>query len=106
ESMKSLLVSGIVAAVLTVSGCVNQEIHEFSPMWDAWMGSTKDERIKEMGIPTKCHSFKDGSEVCEWSIPQQDGRQDVIGLTFNGKGQACQWSYRGFYGMQKSKTSC
>lgn len=39
-------------------------------------------------------------------IPQQDGRQDLIGLSFNPKGQACQWSYRGFYGMQKSKTSC
>jgi hypothetical protein len=54
----------------------------------------------------KCHSFKDGGEVCEWSVPQQDGRQDLIGLTFNAKGQACQWSYRGFYGMQKSKQSC
>jgi hypothetical protein len=70
------------------------------------MGSSKDDRIKDMGIPTRCHSFKDGSEVCEWTVPQQDGRQDLVGVTFNGKGQACAWSYRGFYGMQKSKQSC
>ena len=95
-----------VAMVLTAAGCLNQEIHEFSPKWDSWMGSTKDDRIRDMGIPTKCHSFKDGAEVCEWAVPQQDGRQDLVGVTFNGKGQACAWSYRGFYGMQKSKQSC
>lgn len=104
--MRTRLSFGLMAGVLTLAGCVNQEIHEYSPKWDSWMGSSKDDRIKEMGIPTRCHSFKDGGEVCEWSIPQQDGRQDLIGLTFNPKGQACQWSYRGFYGMQKSKTSC
>ena len=88
--MRTLLLFGLMAMGLTVAGCVNQEIHEYSPKWDSWMGSTKDDRIKEMGIPTRCHSFKDGGEVCEWMIPQQDGRQDLIGLTFNPKGQACQ----------------
>lgn len=104
--MKTRLSLAVVAALLIFPGCMNQEIHEYSPKWDAWMGSSKDDRIKDMGIPTKCHSFKEGGEVCEWSVPQQDGRQDLIGLTFNAKGQACQWSYRGFYGMQKSKQSC
>ena len=84
--MRTLLLFGLMAMGLTVAGCVNQEIHEYSPKWDSWMGSTKDDRIKEMGIPTRCHSFKDGGEVCEWMIPQQDGRQDLIGLTFNPKG--------------------
>ncbi|MCC2640103.1 MAG: exported protein of unknown function [Nitrospira sp.] len=96
----------LVAGWAALTGCLNQEIHEYSPKWDSWMGSSKDERIKEMGIPTRCHSFADGGEVCEWSIPQQDGRQELIGLTFDGKGKACQWSYRGFYGVQKSKQSC
>ena len=104
--MKTRLSLGVMAALLTLAGCMNQGIHEYSPKVDAWRGSSKGDRIKDMGIPTKCHSFKDGGEVCEWSVPQQDGRQDLIGLTFNAKGQACQWSYRGFYGMQKSKQSC
>jgi hypothetical protein len=104
--MMRMVAAAAVAMVLTVAGCLNQEIHEFSPTWDSWMGSSKDDRIKDMGIPTRCHSFKDGSEVCEWTVPQQDGRQDLVGVTFNGKGQACAWSYRGFYGMQKSKQSC
>ena len=96
----------LAAGLLALAGCVNQEILEYTPKWDSWMGSSKDDRIKEMGIPTKCHSYKDGGEVCEWSVPQQDGRQDLIGVSFNSKGQACQWSYRGFYGMQKSQQSC
>jgi hypothetical protein len=104
--MKPLFSVALVAGLLTVAGCAGQEVNEYAPKWDAWMGSSKDERIREMGIPTKCHSFKDGGEVCEWSVQQQDGRQELIGLTFNAKGQACQWSYRGFYGIQKSKTSC
>ena len=58
--MKTRLSLGVMAALLTLAGCMNQEL----------------------------------------------GRQDLIGLTFNAKGQACQWSYRGFYGMQKSKQSC
>nr|MBA3753158.1 hypothetical protein [Nitrospira sp.] len=56
----------LMAGLLPVAGCLNQEIHEYSPKWDSWTGSSKDERIKEMGIPTRCHAFKDGGEVCEW----------------------------------------
>ncbi len=104
--MMHMFVVALAAGLLTLAGCLNQEIHEYSPKWDSWMGSSKDDRIKDMGIPTRCHSFKDGGEVCEWSVPQQEGRQDLIGLTFNSKGQVCQWSYRGFYGMQKSTQSC
>lgn len=58
--MKTLLSLSLMAVGLTLAGCVNQEIHEYSPKWDSWMGSSKDDRIKEMGIPTRCHSFKDG----------------------------------------------
>lgn len=104
--MKRILACGVTIGLLTLTACVSQEIHEFSPKWDSWMGSSKDDRIKEMGIPTRCHTFKEGGEVCEWMVPLQDGRQDLIGLTFTPKGQVCQWSYRGFYGMQKSKQSC
>ncbi|HMZ54524.1 MAG TPA: hypothetical protein PKV55_12770 [Nitrospira sp.] len=104
--MNRILAWSMTVGLLTLAGCVNQEIHEYSPKWDSWMGSSKDDRIKEMGIPTRCHTFKEGGEVCEWMVPLQDGRQDLIGLTFTPKGQVCQWSYRGFYGMQKSKQSC
>ncbi|MGC3973701.1 MAG: hypothetical protein QM771_04865 [Nitrospira sp.] len=67
--MRTLFSLGVMAVGLTLAGCMNQEIHEYSPKWDSWMGSTKDDRIKEMGIPTRCHSFKDGGEVCEWIDP-------------------------------------
>ena len=44
--------------------------------------------------------------VCEWMVPLQDGRQDLIGLTFTPKDRSANGPYRGFYGMQKSKQSC
>ncbi len=49
------------AAVLLLAGCANQELQEFSQQWDQWLGSSKDARIREMGIPTRCHAFKDGA---------------------------------------------
>lgn len=100
--------SGISMAIafLLLGGCAGQELEDYSKQYDGWMGSTKDARIKEMGIPTRCHSFAGGGEVCEWSIPTQDGRNETIGLTFDTKGRACQWAYRGFYGQKKSNATC
>lgn len=103
--MKSLWIPFAIG-FLVLGGCANQEIKESAVQWDQWLGSTKDARIKEMGIPTRCHSFKDGGEVCEWTMPTQDGKTETIGLTFDAKGHACQWAYRGFYGQGKSKATC
>ena len=64
----------VAIGFLVLGGCANQEIKESAVQWDQWLGSTKDARIKEMGIPTRCHSFKDGGEVCEWTVPTQDGK--------------------------------
>ena len=33
--MRTLLLFGLMAMGLTVAGCVNQEIHEYSPKWDS-----------------------------------------------------------------------
>lgn len=71
--MKRILACGVTIGLLALAGCANQEIHEYSPKWDSWMGTSKDDRIKEMGIPTRCHSFKDGGEVCEWMVLSRTG---------------------------------
>lgn len=92
--------------VLVLGGCANQELKEYSAKWDQWLGTTKDARIKEMGIPTKCHSFTDGGEVCEWTFPTQDGKTETIGFTFDARGRACKWAYRGFYGQHQSSATC
>lgn len=94
------------AGMLLLAGCANQELQEYSQQWDQWLGSSKDSRVREMGIPTRCHAFKDGAEVCEWTIPTQDGRNETIGLTFDPHGRTCQWAYRGFYGQKKSQATC
>ncbi len=104
--MNRLLCSAVVWGLAGLTGCASTDVHEFVPKWDKWIGSTKDERIRELGIPNKCHTFKDGGEVCEWSVQQIDGRYETIGLTFNSSGKACEWSYRGFYGQQTSKAKC
>ena len=67
-AINRILAWSMTVGLLTLAGCVNQEIHEYSPKWDSWMAAARDDRIKEMGIPTRCHSFKEGGEVCEgWS---------------------------------------
>ena len=96
----------VLVAFLLLSGCAGQDLEGYSKQYDDWLGSTKDARIREMGIPTKCHSFAEGGEVCEWTMPTQDGRNETIGLTFDTRGKACQWDYRGFYGRQKSTATC
>ncbi|HJR77431.1 MAG TPA: hypothetical protein VJ805_10670 [Nitrospiraceae bacterium] len=100
--------SGIPVAVafLLLGGCAAQEMEGYTKQYDQWLGTTKDARIKEMGIPAKCHTFSDGGEVCEWSVQTQDGRNETVGLTFDKQGKTCQWSYRGFYGQKKSNTTC
>jgi hypothetical protein len=96
----------VLIAFLLLGGCAGQEIDGSSKQYDQWLGSTKDARIREMGIPTRCHTYTEGGEVCEWTVPTHDGRSDTIGLTFDTKGKTCQWTYRGFYGRQKSAATC
>jgi hypothetical protein len=96
----------VMIVFLLLGGCAGQEIEGYTKQYDAWLGSTKDARIKDMGIPTRCHTFAEGGEVCEWTVQTQDGRNETIGFTFDTKGRACQWAYRGFYGQKKSNASC
>ena len=93
-------------AFLLVGGCASQDLEGYTTQYDQWIGSTKDARIREMGIPARCHTFSDGGEVCEWSVQTQDGRNETVGLTFNKQGKTCQWAYRGFYGQKKSNSTC
>ncbi|MFO0730305.1 MAG: hypothetical protein U0361_04795 [Nitrospiraceae bacterium] len=104
--MNRLLCSAVALGVLSLSGCASTDVHEFVP--EVGQVDRIDQRRTDprVGHSNKCHTFKDGGEVCEWSVQQIDGRYETIGLTFNSGGKACEWSYRGFYGQQASKAKC
>lgn len=92
--------------VLLLFGCAGGDIKEASARWDKWLGSHKDDRVREMGLPTRCYSFRDGAEVCEWSQQGEGGRMESMVIAFDQNGLACQWEYRDFYGQHRSRALC
>ena len=92
--------------VLLLFGCAEGDIKEASARWDKWLGSHKDDRVREMGLPTRCYSFRDGAEVCEWSQQGEGGRMESMVIAFDQNGLACQWEYRDFYGQHRSRALC
>ncbi|MBI4001555.1 MAG: hypothetical protein HY348_07210 [Nitrospira defluvii] len=96
----------VAMGLLVLAGCAISDSAVHSSRWDGWIGTTKDSRVREMGIPLRCHTFKEGGELCEWNIMLDGGKTEIIGLQFDPKGVACQWSYRGFYGLESSKAKC
>ena len=54
-----------------------------------WIGSTKDGRVKDQGIPTRCHMFKSGGEACEWPVMWAPNSVGTITMIFDSKGVAC-----------------
>jgi len=99
----SLLVFAFVAGL---AACTGSALDDSAHKWDAWLGTSKDDRVRELGIPTRCHAFRAGGEVCEWVVPVEGGRTETLGLNFDAKGTTCQWTYRGFYGERRSQNSC
>jgi len=99
----SLLVIGFVTGL---AACTGSALDDSAHKWDAWLGTSKDDRVRELGIPTRCHAFRAGGEVCEWVVPVEGGGTETLGLNFDAKGTACQWTYRGFYGERRSQNSC
>jgi len=99
----SLLVIGFVAGV---AACTGSALDDSAHRWDSWLGTSKDERVRELGIPTRCHAFRSGGEVCEWPLRAGPDTVDTMSLTFDVRGVACQWAYRGFYGERRSQGTC
>ena len=96
----------LVGLLMGLTGCAESALDDSAYRWDAWLGASKDERVRELGIPTRCHAFRSGGEVCEWPLRAGPDTVDTISLTFDPRGTACEWMYRGFYGEQRSQTSC
>ncbi len=97
----SLLLFGVVS----IAGCV-ASYDKAALSWDAWVGTSKDERVKDLGIPTRCHAFKAGGEACEWPIRWTPEAAGTLTLQFDAKGQTCQWVYRDPYGDRRSQQQC
>lgn len=98
-----LLLFGLLMGLIS---CADSALDDSASRWDAWLGASKDERVRELGIPTRCHAFRSGGEVCEWPLRAGPDTVDTISLTFDPRGTACEWMYRGFYGEQRSQNTC
>jgi hypothetical protein len=96
----------VMAMMLSLYGCGGAMQGKSEESWNSWMGTTKDERVREQGIPTRCHTFKSGGEACEWPIVWGPSMSGTITLSFDAKGTACQWAYKDAYGEQRSTQHC
>ena len=107
--------------VLSLDGCLlhsNEALREQSrPHLNQWLGKTKDERIRKVGIPTKCVTLTSGEEICEWAAHGISGDSGTGGIgyssyvrswehrvwfTYTPAGIATTWRYRGAWGEMSS----
>jgi hypothetical protein len=44
----------MVMLVVFLQGCAGGDIKEASAKWDKWLGTHKDDRVRELGLPTRC----------------------------------------------------
>lgn len=101
--MKLLIV---VAWSLLLYGCAEGMAGKSDESWNTWIGSTKDDRVRDQGIPTRCHTFKSGGEACEWPIMWAPNSTGTITISFDSKGTACQWFYKDSYIERRSNQKC
>jgi hypothetical protein len=94
------------AAAAVLIGCAETMYKQREQTWNAWIGSTKDDRVKGQGIPTRCHSFKSGGEACEWPVTWAPSETGTITISFDGNGKACQWIYKDAYSERRSTHQC
>lgn len=95
-----------VMTSLLAWGCGGSYIENRTQSWDAWVGTSKDDRVKELGIPTRCHTFKSGGEACEWPARLYTDFGGTITIQFDAKGNVCEWTYRDLYGDRRSRSQC
>lgn len=96
----------ILAMGLSLYGCGGAVYGKSEESWNTWIGTTKDDRVKDQGIPTRCHSFKSGGEACEWPMIWTPTTSGTITISFDGKGTACQWTYKDAFVEQRSAQHC
>lgn len=87
-------------------GCAASMYDKASQSWDTWIGTSKDDRVRNLGIPTRCHAFKSGGEACEWPIRWTVDTIGTITLQFHTNGNVCQWTYRDPYEERRSQNQC
>ncbi|MFO0707885.1 MAG: hypothetical protein U0412_13635 [Nitrospira sp.] len=101
--MKLCTVTTAVGLII-LTGCASYDRAMTS--WDGWIGTSKDSRVKDLGIPTRCHVFKAGGEACEWPIRWTPESAGTLTLQFDAKSQVCEWTYRDPYGDRRSQSQC
>ena len=97
-----------VMTSLLAWGCDGPYLEKENQSWDAWIGISKDDLVKKVGIPTRCHTFKSAGEACEWPVqkPNVAGTFGTLTVQFDARGNACQWTYRDFIGDRRSRSQC
>jgi hypothetical protein len=96
----------LILATLLTAGCAGAIYDRAETSWNAWIGSSKDDRVKDLGIPTRCHTFKSGGEVCEWPVRWNAELGGTMTVQFDSRGNACQWTYRDLYEERRSRATC
>ncbi len=96
----------IVAVSFALCGCGGSTYGKSEESWNTWIGTTKDERVRDQGIPTRCHVYKSGGEACEWPIMWAPGSSGTITISFDSKGTACQWIYKDAFMERRSMHQC
>jgi hypothetical protein len=97
----ALMLLGLYAA-----GCASTVYDKASHTWDTLIGTSKDDRVRDLGIPTRCHTFRSGGEACEWPIRWNSEAVGTMTVQFDARGQACQWTYRDSYEDRRSRNTC
>jgi hypothetical protein len=94
----------VLITSLFACGC-SASLDRETPSWDEGIGASKDDLVKKLGVPTRCHTFKSAGEACEWPVgsPSQPG---TITVQFDAVGNACQWTYRDHFGDMRSRRQC
>ena len=95
----------VLASTLMI-GCASTIYDKAGNSWDAWIGTSKDDRVKDLGIPIRCHTFKSGGETCEWLIRWNADITGTMNIQFDPRGNACQWTYRDPYEERRSQNKC
>ena len=96
----------LVMTSLLTWGCAATFYDKSIQTWDAWVGTSKDDRVKELGVPTRCHAFKSGGEACEWPVRWTADSLGTITVQFDSKENVCQWHYRDAFQDRTSHSQC
>ncbi len=92
----------LCAAGLDCSDYYLEQLDEMAPLWDQWLGKTKDERIKSEGPPDKCEVLVTGEEVCEWRSGGISGQGSYSAHSGYGQSSSSSWEHRRIFTYDKN----